>query len=81
MYKPGVGFVFSPQERKRFETVHRHIGRVLVDLSNYPVGEKQRVVAALLETIAPIFSPGELSSAVRLSKTVELAPSKGPWED
>jgi hypothetical protein len=81
MYKPGVGYVFSPAEKKRFETVNRHMGRVMVDMSSYPVGEKQRVVAALLQAIAPIFSEGELSMAVRMSQTVELAPAKPFWED
>jgi hypothetical protein len=81
MYKPGVGYVFSPEERRRFETVNRHMGKVMTDLPSYPTGEKQRVVAALLRAIAPIFSSGELDAAVRLSGTVTLAPAKPFWED
>ena len=75
MYKHGVGYVFSPAEEQRFRAVNCHMGRVMVDLHGFPTGEKQRVVAALLQAIAPIFSAGELAAAVRLSGTVALAPS------
>ena len=63
MYKIGVGYSFSEQEREAFD---RAVLAFLESASGGLTGDRQRRFAELIKAAQPAFSEGELRCAVRM---------------